>query len=147
MPEPIINTLIVEDEGEIRSLMSLHLEREGHQVQAFDNAEGALHEISNKAYDLIVVDWMLPGMSGVEFLKRLPEEPGFQNQPSVLMVTAKMEPEDIVRGLESGADDYLMKPFHVKVFLARVRALLRRRFHRSEGLETSEIVVGNLKTQ
>ncbi len=119
-----IQVLVVEDEQEIRELMALHLLRQGYRVTECPSAEEALSELSrNTNYSLLVLDWMLPGMSGVDIIEnvkvRLPNS-------SVLMVTAKAEPQDIVYGLENGADDYLTKPFNPSVFLARVKALLRR---------------------
>lgn len=123
MAEPQRNILVIEDEREIRELMALHLLRQGFKVQECASVEEALMSLDRAHFDLVVLDWMLPGQSGIDFLER------YQNRKqdsSVLMVTARAEPEDIVFGLEHGADDYLMKPFEPSVFLARVRALLRR---------------------
>jgi two-component system phosphate regulon response regulator PhoB len=92
-------------------------------VQAFNSALEAQRELDRSSFDLVILDWMLPGFSGIDFLKSLKRT---HPDISVLMVTAKTEPADIVQGLESGADDYLTKPFDSKVLLARVRALLRR---------------------
>ncbi len=117
------NILVVEDEKEIRELMALHLLRQGYKVTECASVKDATQEIAKHQYRLIILDWMLPGMSGLEFLGTLKRE---KLNTSVLMVTAKAEPEDIVSGLETGADDYLTKPFDPSVFLARVRALLRR---------------------
>lgn len=115
--------LVVEDETEIRELMALHLLREGYRVRECATAEEALQDLAKGPYSLVVLDWMLPGISGIEFLQMLKK----QGVPaSVLMVTAKTEPNDIVEGLERGADDYLTKPFEPGVFMARVKALLRR---------------------
>lgn len=133
------SVLIVEDEGEIRSLMALHLTRQGYQVHQCGNAEQGLELCLTQKFDLIILDWMLPGISGVEFMYRLPRSAGSR----ILMVTAKTSPEDIVKGLESGADDYLTKPFDVSIFLARIRVLLRRAPLSAEKMELLE--VGNLK--
>jgi two-component system phosphate regulon response regulator PhoB len=115
--------LLVEDELEIRELMALHLLRQGYRVKECGTAEEAMGEVTKHPYSLLVLDWMLPGVSGIDvldFVKR-------NNLPSsVLMVTARTEPSDIVSGLEKGADDYLTKPFEPTVFIARVKALLRR---------------------
>ena len=114
---------VVEDEFEIRELMALHLSRQGYHVTESGNSEEAMDKMKSNKFDLLILDWMLPGMSGVEFLDRLKT---LKLNPRVLMVTAKSEPQDIVFGLEKGADDYLTKPFDPSVFLARVKVLLRR---------------------
>ncbi len=116
--------LVVEDESEIRELISLLLLRQGHQVQQCSSAIEAFEVLKKKSYDLMVLDWMLPHMSGIDLLKHLGSDP--QIKIPVLMVTAKAEPSDIVKGLESGADDYITKPFEPSVFSARIKALLRR---------------------
>ncbi len=116
--------LVVEDEDEIRELIALHLKREGHEVDAVASAEEALSLASGGVYDLLALDWMLPGASGVEVARRVRKQAS--GDPAILMVTAKAEAEEIVEGLEAGADDYLTKPFEPSVLIARVRALLRR---------------------
>lgn len=123
MTETSPRVLVVEDEREIRELMALHLLRQGYKVAECANAEDAMTEVMKHPYSLVVLDWMLPGHSGLDFLGTLKRD-GLQ--PSVLMVTARAEPNDIVQGLEKGADDYLTKPFEPGVFMARVKALLRR---------------------
>lgn len=119
--------LIVEDETDISELVSLHLKREGHEVTSVENGEDALRALDGRDYNLLVLDWMLPGLSGLELCKRVRAH-GTKSAPRVpiLMVTARAHASDIVLGLELGADDYLTKPFEIPVFLARVRALLRR---------------------
>ncbi|HRK02705.1 MAG TPA: response regulator transcription factor [Oligoflexia bacterium] len=113
--------LVVEDETDIRDLMLLHLKRDGYEVDSVDNGEEALKKIENENYSLIVLDWMLPGISGLDVCKKI------QNKAiPVLMVTARADTADIVVGLEMGADDYITKPFELPIFNARVRALLRR---------------------
>ena len=119
------SVLVVEDEGEIRDLISLHLKREGHAVDEAVTGEQALAKIFANRYDLVVLDWMLPAHSGVEIARMIRSKNQFQSMP-LLMVTARAETDDIVMGLEAGADDYLTKPFDPAVLLARVRALLRR---------------------
>lgn len=131
--------LIVEDETEIRSLMALHLTRHGYQVHQCGSAEEGLELCNEHKFDLIILDWMLPGLSGLEFMNRRQDKVGAR----ILMITAKIAPEDIVRGLESGADDYLTKPFDINIFMARVRVLLRRNPASNEKAEQLE--VGNLK--
>lgn len=113
--------LVVEDESEIRELISLLLLRQGHRVQQCASALEGLDHLRKNQFDLIVLDWMLPQMSGIEFLKQVSPL-----KIPVLMVTAKTEPADIVQGLEAGADDYITKPFETAILTARVKALLRR---------------------
>ncbi|MBY0472415.1 response regulator transcription factor [bacterium] len=117
--------LVVEDEGDIRDLIILHLKRDGYAVDSAADGEEGMKKLSSMKYDLIVLDWMLPGMSGLEIVKTL-RATGMNLPTPVLMVTARVEATDIVRGLEAGADDYVTKPFELPVLLARVRALLRR---------------------
>lgn len=123
MSETTPQILVVEDEREIRELMALHLLRQGYRVRECATAEEAVHEMGKGGYSLVVLDWMLPGISGIDFLDVVRRH---EIAPSVLMVTARTEPTDIVQGLEKGADDFLTKPFEPAVFMARVKALLRR---------------------
>lgn len=123
MSETTPQILVVEDEREIRELMALHLLRQGYRVRECATAEEAVGEMTKGGYSLVVLDWMLPGISGIDFLDMVRRH---EIQPSVLMVTARTEPSDIVQGLEKGADDFLTKPFEPAVFMARVKALLRR---------------------
>lgn len=118
-----IHVLVVEDEREIRELMALHLLRQGYRVRECASAEEAMDELSKQKYQLFILDWMLPGLSGVDLINIIKKD---HAQASVLMVTANAEPQNIVSGLEKGADDYLTKPFDPNVFMARVKALLRR---------------------
>ena len=118
------NILVVEDEAEIRDLIKLHLQRDQHQVVDAASIEEAEPSMCGKNFDLAVVDWMLPGMSGLGFVKYL--HGNKEVSPATLMVTAKSEPDDIIEALEAGADDYVVKPFDPGVLMARVRALLRR---------------------
>ncbi len=125
--EETAKVLVVEDERDISDLMALHLKREGHEVTAVENGEEALRRIESGGFQLLVLDWMLPGLSGLEVCKRLrgAKREGHEGLP-ILMVTARAHTSDIVLGLEMGADDYLTKPFEIPIFLARIRALLRR---------------------
>lgn len=118
-----LSILVVEDEMEIRELIALHLLRQGYKVQEAASAEAASTLIDQQRFDLFVFDWMLPGKSGVDLVKEIRAK---NLKGSVLMVTAKAEPQDIVEGLEAGADDYITKPFEPAIFMARVKALLRR---------------------
>ena len=116
--------LVVEDEPDVRELIHLHLSREGYSVDGVEDGAQALEKVEKGAYDLFVLDWMLPKLSGLELIRVLRRNLG--SQTPVLMVTARVEAADIVLGLEAGADDYLTKPFEVPILLARIRALLRR---------------------
>lgn len=117
--------LVIEDEADVRDLIVLHLKREGCEVIAVDDGEkGVKHlEAESPGIDLAVVDWMLPGMSGLDVTRWVREA---KKSLPILMVTARADSADIVRGLESGADDYVTKPFEIPVFLARARSLMRR---------------------
>lgn len=119
--------LVIEDEKEIREMIEILLKRQSYQVTSFSNCEDILNESKKHAgaYDLIVLDWMLPEQSGIEFLKQIRQDLNWKFIP-VLMVTAKTEPDEIILGLETGADDYLIKPFDTSIFLARIKTLLRR---------------------
>lgn len=117
--------LVVEDEIEIRELIALQLQRNGFLVTTSGSAEEAQKIMRSQKFDLMILDWMLPGMSGIDLVKFVRKEANNAKAP-IVMVTAKTEPEDIVQGLENGADDYLSKPFEVPVLMARVQALLRR---------------------
>ena len=136
--------LVVEDELEIRELISLLLLRQGHRVEQCSSAIEAWEKLKDHTYDLIVLDWMLPQMSGLDLLKAFGAEKG--QRPPVLMVTAKAEPNDIVQGLDAGADDYVTKPFEPSVFSARVKALLRRaRLENSPQPPSDILQIGQLK--
>ena len=116
--------LVLEDEADVRELLVLHLKREGYQVHAFEDAEAALLVFQKTKFDLLILDWMLPKMSGLDFCKKVRTE--FKTTVPILILTARADTMDKVLGLEIGADDYLTKPFEVREFVARVRALLRR---------------------
>lgn len=114
--------LVVEDERDINNLVRRHLEEEGHRVlQAFDGPS-ALAAATSEGLDLVVLDWMLPRLDGLEVCRRVRRE----SVVPILMLTARSEEIDRVVGLEVGADEYLTKPFGIRELLARVRALLRR---------------------
>ena len=115
--------LIVEDEPDIGNLVALHLRDMDCDVTlAADGLRGLAH-VQNAAYDLIVLDWMLPGMSGIEICRKVRQR---QPHTPILMLTAKTAERDRVMGLDAGADDYVAKPFSVPEFLARVRGIFRR---------------------
>lgn len=117
--------LVVEDETEIRQLIVLHLRREGFDVEELGDGEEARQALSNRAFDLLILDWMLPSLSGLELCRWLRKRSSHTTTP-VLFVTAKTEPEHVATGLDAGADDYVSKPFDTLVLMARVNALLRR---------------------
>ena len=118
--------VIVEDEEDILELLRYHLAREGYSVTTAADGEQALKIISQKKPALVLLDLMLPGLNGLELCRILKKDPRTAAIP-VMMVTAKNEESDVVLGLELGADDYIMKPFSMKVLVARVHAVLRRR--------------------
>lgn len=118
--------VVVEDEEDILELLRYHLAREGYSVSTAANGAQALKLIAQKIPALVLLDLMLPGLSGLEICRSLKKDPQTAAIP-IMMVTAKNEESDVVLGLELGADDYLMKPFSMKVLVARVHALLRRR--------------------
>ena len=117
--------LVVEDEEDILELVRYNLSREGYQVVGILTGEEALRKARTEAFDLIVLDLMLPGIDGLEVAKKLKANEKTQHIP-VVMLTAKGEEADIVTGLELGADDYITKPFSPRVLIARIRAALRR---------------------
>ena len=117
--------LIIEDEEAIREMVCLALDQAGFEcVQAADAGE-AQRQILAGVPDLILLDWMLPGMSGIDYARRLRQEKLTQAVP-VVMLTARTQEEDKVRGLDTGADDYITKPFSPRELIARIKALLRR---------------------
>ncbi|MBI3938900.1 MAG: phosphate regulon transcriptional regulator PhoB [Betaproteobacteria bacterium] len=118
--------LVVEDEPAIQELISYSLEQAGYRALRAASAEEALEMVRAALPDLVVLDWMLPGMSGVEFARRLRAEKRTREVP-LIMLTARAEEQDKLRGLDSGADDYITKPFSPRELNARVKAVLRRR--------------------
>ena len=117
--------LIVEDEAALVTLLRYNLEREGFEVSEAGDGEEALLRAEETKPDLIVLDWMLPVMSGIEVCRRLRRKPESRGVP-IIMLTARGEEADKVRGLQTGADDYVTKPFSPVELIARIRALLRR---------------------
>lgn len=117
--------LVVDDEEDILELVRYNLAREGYQVTGTLTGEDALRKVRSDSFDLIVLDLMLPGMDGLEVCQALRAEPGTAAIP-IIMLTARGEESDRIRGLEFGADDYVTKPFSPKELVARVGALLRR---------------------
>ena len=122
---PAARVLVVEDEPHIRELVCLHLRHEGYACDDVPDGKTALERTLKERYDLLVLDLMLPGLDGLSLCRAVRNGPLNADVP-ILMLTARREESDKVVGLESGADDYLTKPFGVREFVARVRALLRR---------------------
>lgn len=120
------NILVVEDEPAIQELLTLNLQQAGHHPLRAMSVEQAQLLMRETLPDLIILDWMLPGMSGIEFARRLKGDSATKAIP-IIMLTAKGEEVDKVRGLEVGADDYVTKPFSPRELLARIKAVLRRR--------------------
>ncbi|MDO6387278.1 MULTISPECIES: phosphate regulon transcriptional regulator PhoB [Uliginosibacterium] len=120
------NILLVEDEPAIQELIAANLTRAGHAVMRASDAETASRIVREALPDLVLLDWMLPGMSGVEFARRLRNEERTRTIP-IIMLTARSEEQDKVMGLEIGADDYVTKPFSPRELVARIKAVLRRR--------------------
>ena len=117
--------LIVEDEQPIREMVMFALANAGYEAQEAADARQAQAVIAERLPDLILLDWMLPGISGIDFARRLKKEELTRELP-VIMLTARAEEEDKVQGLESGADDYITKPFSPRELVARIRAVMRR---------------------
>jgi two-component system phosphate regulon response regulator PhoB len=132
--------LVVEDENDIRELIVLHLSREGHEVEACADGEEALRFLAEREYDLAVLDWMLPHRSGLEITKEIRRSKSHEHL-RILMVTAKGANSDLIMGLESGADDYLVKPFELSVLMARARALLRRTEKKGTQLQLGPLAI------
>ncbi|MBE2295744.1 MAG: phosphate regulon transcriptional regulator PhoB, partial [Phycisphaerales bacterium] len=117
--------LIVEDEQAIREMVAFALTGVGYEIGEAADARQAQTMISERLPDLILLDWMLPGISGIDFARRLKKEELTRELP-IIMLTARAEEEDKVQGLENGADDYVTKPFSPRELVARIRAVLRR---------------------
>ena len=117
--------MIVEDEEPLTLLLRYNLESEGYEVETAARGDEAEIKLKESPPDLLVLDWMLPGMSGIELCRRLRARPDTERLP-IIMLTARGEESERVRGLATGADDYIVKPFSVPELLARIRSLLRR---------------------
>jgi phosphate regulon transcriptional regulator PhoB len=117
--------LVVDDEPDLVELVSYNLKKEGFKVSTAPDGEDGLEKARKGAFDLIILDLMLPGIQGVELCRMLRNNPKTESLP-IIMLTAKGEMADKIRGLETGADDYMTKPFSPKELIARVKALLRR---------------------
>ena len=123
---PPVNILVVEDEPAIVRLIEFTLEQAGFQVQSADSVEAAKPLLANELPDLLLLDWMLPGVSGIQFAKQLRSDERTRELP-IILLTARSEETDKEQGLNLGADDYVTKPFSPRELIARINALLRRR--------------------
>ncbi|EYD71890.1 Phosphate regulon transcriptional regulatory protein PhoB (SphR) [Limimaricola hongkongensis DSM 17492] len=116
---------MVEDEPSQRAVLSYNLESEGFRISEAEDGDAAMLMIAEEVPDLVVLDWMLPGVSGIEICRRIKARPETRDLP-IIMLSARSEEVDRVRGLETGADDYVVKPYSVTELMARVKARLRR---------------------
>src|SRR5205823_4795634 len=123
LSKPLV--LVVEDEAPLATMLRYNLEKQGFRVEEAVDGEEALTRIEEVKPDLVLLDWMLPVMSGIEVCRQIRRRSATRDLP-VIMVTARTEDQDVVRGLNTGADDYVTKPFSMDGLLARMRALLRR---------------------
>jgi two-component system, OmpR family, phosphate regulon response regulator PhoB len=123
LSKPLV--LVVEDEAALATMLRYNLEKQGFRVEEAADGQEALTRIAETQPDLVLLDWMLPVMSGLEVCRQIRRRSSTRDLP-VIMVTARTEDQDAVRGLNTGADDYITKPFNMEALLARMRALLRR---------------------
>jgi two-component system, OmpR family, phosphate regulon response regulator PhoB len=131
--------LVVEDEPAIATLISINLRHAGYEVVVAETADQAQHEVDAMLPDLVILDWMLPGQSGVQLARRWRSEARTRELP-IIMLTARAQEADKITGLDAGADDYLTKPFSTQELLARIRAVLRRKA--PEALDSAVEVAG-----
>ena len=117
--------LVVEDEAPLATMLRYNLEKQGFRVEEATDGQEAITRVAENRPDLILLDWMLPVMSGIEVCRQIRRRPALRDVP-IIMVTARTEDSDAVRALNTGADDYITKPFGMDALLARIRALLRR---------------------
>lgn len=140
-----VHILVVEDDGDIRTLILHHLHKEGYSATGVPSGEEGLRKANERRPHLIVLDLMLPGIDGMAVCRKIRNDPEMKNT-LVLMLTARGEEEDMVSGLEAGADDYVSKPFSNRVLLARIRSLLRRSgIHPDETEDDSNLTVGDIQ--
>ena len=134
-----MSILVVEDEKDLNNIITKHLKKNNFSVDSVFNGEEALEYLDYGTYDLIVLDIMLPKVNGYEVIKKLREN---KNETAVLMLTARDSIEDKIKGLDLGADDYLIKPFDFGEFLARIRALIRRKYgNTSNTMEIDDLCI------
>lgn len=138
-----VNVLVVEDEADIQQLVSYNLIRAGFHVTCADSGEEALERLRTEEIDCVLLDLMLPGISGLQVCTAMRKvESNMQRSIPIIMLTAKGEEEDVVAGLECGADDYITKPFSPKVLIARIKAVIKRAFaDQSEADESRKTII------
>ena len=132
--------LVVEDEDALSTLLQYNLDKEGYDVAVAADGEEALTLVSERLPDIVILDWMLPKVSGIEVCRRLRQRAESRNVP-IIMLTARGEESDRIRGLDTGADDYIVKPFAMSELSARIRAVLRRI---RPGLAEDRVHIGDL---
>lgn len=135
-----VKILVVDDEVAICSMLSLALQTAGYEVESVHDGKDVMAALANTQPDLILLDWMLPGVSGIELARQIKQSPDFNELP-IIMLTARTEEDSKVTGLESGADDYVTKPFSIRELISRIKAVLRRR---SPSLLEQQIIHGDL---
>jgi DNA-binding response OmpR family regulator len=134
----MMNVALLDDDETHNEAVAAMLRQAGHRCSTYERPQGLIADLRRQTFDLLIMDWNMPEMSGLEVLRRLPEL--VSPPPPVLLVTSRSVESDVVEGLNAGADDYLVKPFAPSVLLARVAALLRRAYPQagSGGLESHE---------
>lgn len=132
MNDSTVTILVVEDEVAIRDMIGMSLDRAGFRWLAAGSVEDARSILADNAPDLMLLDWMLPGVSGLDFARQLRRDDSSRELP-VIMLTARDTEEDMIRGLEGGVDDYLTKPFSTRELIARIKTVLRRSGSNDEG--------------
>ncbi len=138
MPQKRI--LVVEDEAPIREMLAFNLGRAGYDVHPVEDGRSARAAIADRFPDVVLMDWMLPDISGLELTRQLKRDPATREIP-VIMVTARTEEDDRVTGLDGGADDYIVKPFSPRELLARIRVALRHSAGEDETVTAGELVL------
>lgn len=135
-----LTVLVVDDEAAICDMIRFALEKAGLEVQTANNAHEALLRINESRPDIILLDWMMPGVSGLELTRRLRKDSYTEDIP-IIMLTAKVTEDDKVAGLEAGTDDYVIKPFSPRELIARIKAVMRRT---NPADDRGQLIVGNL---
>ena len=148
MPEAQRSTIvIIENDLDIQEMIAFNFRQEGYRVFCSMTGEDGLHKIKTKKPTIVILDWMLPGMSGIEVCKSIREDEDIKHT-KVLMLTAKSEEANMILGLEIGADDYMTKPFSTKVLIAKINSIVRRKHELEQPSQLDEdIDLGQIKVQ